>query len=111
MRGSGIGSSKLSPQSAAQSFQFVDLMGHRFPSLSQIQKLIAQRLMLNKCGFSPALLRMGATSAIFVRLATRSGRSFTAGFGIGWKISVTHPSKEAQRMMLKLANDYEVISS
>jgi hypothetical protein len=33
------------------------------------------------------------TFSIFVRLATRSGKSFTAGFGIGWKIRLTHPSK------------------
>ena len=51
------------------------------------------------------------TFSIFVRLATRSGKSFMAGFGIGWKIRLAHPSMEAQRMMLKLANDYEVISS
>src|SRR5215469_13656180 len=29
------------------------------------------------------------TFSIFVRLATRSGKSFTAGFGIGWKISLS----------------------
>jgi len=28
----------------------------------------------------------GPTFSIFVRLATRSGKSFTAGLGIGWKI-------------------------
>src|SRR5262249_31619227 len=61
MRGSGIGLSKLSLQSPAQGFQFFDLIGHGFPSLGQIKKLIPERRMLNKCSFSPAPLRMGAT--------------------------------------------------
>ena len=34
------------------------------------------------------------TFSISVRLVT-SGKSFTAGFGIGWKIRLTHPSKAA----------------
>ena len=35
----------------------------------------------------------GPTCSISVRLATRSGESFTAGYGIGWKIRFTHPSE------------------
>jgi nucleoid DNA-binding protein len=31
--------------------------------------------------------------AFSVRLTTRSGKSFTAGFEIGWKIRLTHPNK------------------
>jgi hypothetical protein len=39
-----------------------------------------------------------------VRLATRSGKSFTAGFGIGWKISLS-PSPHGEVEGLGPADD------
>jgi hypothetical protein len=53
---------ELSLEFAAQGLQFFDLLGHGFPGLGQIKKLIAKRFMLNNCGFGPALQRMGATA-------------------------------------------------
>src|SRR5262249_28094252 len=41
--------------------------------------------------------RVNRTFSISVRLTTRSGKSFTVGFGIGWKIRLTGPNKGKRR--------------
>ncbi|HEX8800970.1 MAG TPA: hypothetical protein VF772_20275, partial [Terriglobales bacterium] len=40
----------------------------------------------------PSYRKRGRTFSISARLGT-SGKSFTAGFGIDWKIRLTHPNK------------------